>query len=373
MKKHLRIVSLFAIMLISFASCKKDNSLNDEISYEQVLKSGGEFSEFQNHKILINTTSTSVAVDSGNWNCTNSTYNVLQGNTEYPLYDPNVSVVYPGSLLQGSSLNSATPNVVAVKRGSGTVSIDIINGSGSVFVNVNEVKKSAITQALNNIINSNNKTMPARFTFQHELVKTNEELSLALGLNVEIFPVTAVANLSFSNESTSNHYLVELKQTFYTMSYDIPSSYNSFFDPSVKPLDLEKYVSPGNPACYVSDVTYGRVFYLLIESTSSKTEISSAINLSFDGSPISGNINANYLSSLENLSIKVVAIGGATTSTFSAINSSTLSSLTTLLAQSSDLKTGVPLSYVVRTVYSNRLVKNKLDLEYTINDCQLVP
>lgn len=360
-------------MAITLSSCKKDASPSEDVSYEAVLKSGGEFAEFSNYKTLINVNTSSVPVDSGLWNCTNSTYHVLQGNMYYPLYDPNVSVVYPGSLLQGASLNNATPDVVAVKRGSGTVSIDIINGSGSVYVNVNEVKKSVITQALNNIVNSNNKVMPARFTFHHELIKTNEELSLALGLNVEIAPVTAVANLSFSNESKANHYLIELKQTFFTMSYDIPSSYSSFFDTSVKPLDLAKYVSAGNPACYVSDVTYGRVFYLLIESTSTKMEITSAINLSFDGAPVSGNIDANYLSSLENLSVKVVALGGSTTSTFSAINTSTLNSLTTLLGQSSDLKTGVPLSYVVRTVYNNKLVKNKLDLEYTINDCQLIP
>lgn len=374
MKKQFLIISLFlASLIITFDSCKKDDMLKEEVSYEQVLKSGGEFAEFNNYKVLTNVSTSSVPVDSGSWNCTNSTWNVLQGNTDYPLYDPNVSVVYPGSLLQGASLDNATPDVIAVKRGSGTVSIDIINGSGSVYVNVPEVKKSLITQALNNIVNSNNKVMPARFTFKHELVKTKEELSLALGLNLEIAPVTAVANLSFSNESSSNHYLVSLKQSFFTMSYDIPYTYDNFFDTSVKPMDLAKYVGPNNPACYVSDVTYGRVFYLLIESTSSKMQITAAINLTFDGAPVSGNIDANYLSSLENLSIKVVALGGGTTSTFSAINTTTLNSLTTLLGQSSDLKTGVPLSYVVRTVYNNKLVKNKLDIEYTINDCQLVP
>jgi len=361
------------ITLITLNSCKKDVSPSENVSYEEVLKSGGEFAPFSDYKNLIDVNTTSVPVDSGNWNCTNSTWSVLQGNMYYPLYDPNVSVVYPGSLLQGASLNNATPDVIAVKRGGGTVSIDIINGSGSVYVNLNEIKKSVVTQALNNIIFSNNKVMPARFTFNHELVKTNEELSLALGLNVEISPVTIVANLSFLNNSTANHYLVELKQTFFTMSYDIPPSYDDFFDPTVKPMDLAKYVGKDNPACYVSDVTYGRVFYLLIESTSSKEEITAAINVSFDGIPVSGNIDANYLSTLENLSIKVIALGGSTTSTFSAINSNSLSSLTTLLGQSSDLKTGVPLSYVVRTVYSNKLVKNKLDIEYTINDCQLVP
>ena len=364
MKKQLQFrfigVLVVAAAMASLNSCKKDTPPEEGVSFEEVLKSGGEFSSFSNQRILTNVTTSSVAVDSGVWNCTNSTWNVMQGNQDFPLYDPNVSVVYPGSLLQGASLSNATPDVVAVKRGGGTVSIDIINGSGSVYVDVLEVKKSLITQALNDIIDANNELMPARFTFQHEVVKTKEELALSLGLNLEIVPVTVAANLSFSNESNMNHYLVVLKQSFYTMSYDIPPSYGDFFDASVTPMDLAKYVSPGNPACYVSDVTYGRVFYLLIESTSSLEKITAAVNVSFSNAPVSGEIEANYLSSLDNLSVKVVALGGSNASTFSAISASQLSTLTSQLAHSADLKAGVPLSYVVRTVYNNKLVKNKL-------------
>ena len=377
MKKQLQFKFIGVLVatgaMLSLNSCKKDISPQEGVSFEAVLASGGEFAPITNQKILTNVSTSSVPVDSGIWNCTNSTWSVTQGNQDFPLYDPNISVVYPGSLIQGASLNQATPDVIAVRRGGGTVSIDIVNGSSAVYVNVPEVKKSLITQALNDIIYSNNEVMPARFTFQHESVKTKEELALALGLNVEIVPVTVVSNLSFSNNSTLNHYLVVLKQSFYTMSYDIPPTFDDFFDPSVTPLELAKYVSSGNPACYVSDVTYGRVFYLLIESSSSKTEISAAINLTFSNAPVSGSVDANNLSSLDSLSVKVVALGGETSSTFSAISGSQLSTLTNQLANSADLKAGVPLSYVVRTVYSNKLVKNKLNTEYTINDCQLTP
>lgn len=362
----------FVTILTLLGSCKKDISPYQGISYEEVLKSGGDFPEFQNQKVLVNASTTSVSVDSGNWNCTNITWNILQGDMDFPLYDPNVSVVYPGSLLQGKSLTNATPDVVAVKRGGGTVSIDIINGSGAVSFYVNEVKKSNITKALNTIVKGNNQVMPARFTFQHESIKTKEELSLALGLNADILDVTAASNLSFSNEDKTNHYLVSLKQTFYTMSFDIPYNYNDLFDTFyVKPMDLAKYVYRGNPACYVSDVTYGRVYYLLIESTSSSNTITAAVNASYNN--IDGTMNTNYLSSLENLNVKVIALGGANAGSFSSINATNLSALTNFLSQSSDMETGVPLSYVVRTVYNNKLVKNKLDIEYTISDCQLVP
>ena len=373
MKKQFYSIGIFIVVtvLFTFSSCKKDILPGETVSYDEVLKTGGEFDAFSNQKILTNVSTTSVPVDSGSWNCTNSTWSVIQGNLDFPLYDPNVSVVYPGSLLQRGSLNNPTPDVIAVKRGGGIVSIDIVNGSGAVAMSISEIRKSSVTQALNDIIYFNNKVMPARFTLEHELVKTQEELAMSLGLGADAWGVSVASDIGFSNAAGTNHYIVALKQSFYTMSYDIPYNYADLFDPSVKPMDLVKYVYRGNPACYVSDVTYGRVYYLLIESTSSVDSMSSAISSSY--SSVNGTVNASSLSSLRNLNIKVMALGGETSSTFSSIDASELYSLTYMLGQSADIQTGVPLSYVVRTVYSNKLVKNKINLEYTINDCQLVP
>ena len=372
MKKNYHFIGVLAIAgIVMLSSCKKDISPDHEVSYEEVLASGGEFEEFQNHKILTNSSTSSVVVDSGNWVCTNNTWSVLQGNLSYPLYDPNVSVVYPGSLLQGASLDKATPDVVAVRRGPGTLSIDLVNGSYSVSVPIEEVKKSAVSQALNDIMANNNQVMPARFTLKHDAVKSQEQLALGLGLNAEVFLVSTASNLSFSNTSNVNRYLVSLTQTFYTMSFDIPYNYNELFHSTVKPMDLAKYVGKNNPACYISDVTYGRVFQMLIESTSSLSEISSAVSGSY--SDDSTSFNASSLSSLENLSIIVMSLGGEVVNTFATIDAAELSTLTYMLGQSADIKTGVPLSYVVRTVYSNKLVKNKIDLEYTVSDCDLIP
>lgn len=358
---------------LSFASCKKDAAPTPKASFEEVLKNGGDFETFGNHKNLINSSTSSVPVDSGSWMCTSNTWDVLQGNQDFPLYDPNVSVVYPGSLLQGASLNNGTPDVIAVKRGPGTVSIDIVNGSNAVFVDLPEVKKSLITQALNDIIDNNNEVLPSRFNFSQEEIKSKEELALKMGVNVEVAPVTIGIDFQLSNVDNLSHYLVTLKQSFYTMSYDIPTQYDDFFDPSVTPADLAKYVYDGNPACYVSDVTYGRVFYLLIESSSSIDKIKTAVNVSFSNAPIDGTMEATNLSTLDSLSVKVLALGGTVANTFAAVSASQLSSLTTMLAKAANIEAGVPLSYVVRTVYNNKLVKNKIDLEYTITDCQLVP
>ncbi len=200
MTKQLRFIGALALAgTMMMTSCKKDVSPAEDLTFEEVLKSGGEFETFQNHRILSNTSTSSIPVDSGNYVCTSNTWDVLQGYENFPIYDPNVNVVYPGSLLQGASLNNATPDVVAVLRGPGTVSIDLVNGSNAVYVNLPEVKKSYITQALNDIVYSNNEVLPSRFTFTHEQIKSQEELALALNVNVDIAPVTIGTEFEFSN------------------------------------------------------------------------------------------------------------------------------------------------------------------------------
>jgi len=156
------------------------------------------------------------------------------------------------------------------------------------------------------------------------------------------------------------------------MSYDLPANYDDLFAPSVTPENLEPYVGPGNPACYISDVTYGRVFYLLVESTSSATSISSSINASFSAIPNapSASVNTSYLSSLENLNIKLFALGGDATTTLYTIGNSNVNNLVTILGAAGDITTGVPLSYVCRAVNGNNIVSVNLATSYDVESCE---
>ena len=75
MKKNFYFIGLLVIAssVTTLNSCKKDTPPEELVSYDAVLKSGGEFAPFNNEKNLIDVNTTSVPVDSGNWNCTNTT------------------------------------------------------------------------------------------------------------------------------------------------------------------------------------------------------------------------------------------------------------------------------------------------------------
>ena len=370
-------LSIFLILFFIVISCKKDDDKKEETptTFSDVIKSGGDFDPVEQSESETGSTEGTEIIDGEVWNCTTTTYSALSaggGNNGFPLFNPNASVVYPGSLLQGNSLKQATPNVIAVDRAGGTISYDLINGNLESSFEVEEVRKSSIQNAMNQIIANSPPELPANFTFNYSQVQSEQALALALGIDYENAFVDVSSDFSFSSGSSLNRILVELNQSFYTMSFDIPTSDAGFFAPSVTPADLAQYVGPGNPAAFISDVTYGRIYYMLIESSSSYTEMEAEINASFSGvvSSAEVDIEANSLNELEELKIKVMAFGGDAASTLLTVGETNLGTLVDLLAESTTISTGVPISYVVRSVNTKQIVSVQLATEYDVTECE---
>ena len=370
MKTFKNIVSLLcAAVVFSFlSSCNKKN---DNLSFQNVFENGGLFEDPMNSTTKSITVDTVVDGDSL-WACSTETYSIIQGLQEFPLFNPNSSVIYPGNLLQGGSLKNASPDVIVVDRAAGTFSIDIISGAWSNSAYVDEVVKSKVVQAMNDIIYSSSSSIPANISFSMQEVHSEQQMALALGVDFTAYGTALQGNLGFSSNSNYNRVLVKLSQSYYTMSFDLPASYDDLFAPTVTPQDLQQYVTPGNPACYISDVTYGRVFYLLVESTSSSSNITSSINASFAALPNSpsANVNASYLSNLENLNIKLFALGGDASTTLYTISSANVNNLVSVLGAAGDITTGVPLSYVCRAVNGNNIVSVNLATSYDVQFCE---
>lgn len=371
MKKLLFIISIIFILV----SCQKDDT---NLNFEDVVGSAGGFDPVVNEEEVTTETGFNDVIDGEVWYCTTTTYSALApggGNNGFPLFNPNASVIYPGSLLQGASLNKSTPDVIAVDRAGGTVSFDLLNGNLASSFTVEEVRKSTIQNAMNQIIASSPPDLPANFTFNFSQVQSEQALALQLGIDYENAFADIESDFGFSSGSSLNRILVELNQSFFTMSFDIPTSLDGLFASTVSPSDLARYVYEGNPATYISDVTYGRIYYMLIESTSSYTEMETEINASFSGvvSSAEADISGHSLNSLDNLKIKVMAFGGEATSSLLTIGETNLNTLVELLAESTTISTGVPISYVVRSVYNNQIVAVQLATEYDVTNCEPAP
>ncbi|MEN8789972.1 MAG: thiol-activated cytolysin family protein [Flavobacteriaceae bacterium] len=307
--------------------------------------------------------------------CTRETYSVLDGNGQFPLFDTASDVIYPGSLLQGKSLTNATPSPIVVKRASGTISYNLNNGNlNSSFTTEGPVTKSSIQNGMNTIIANSGEVVPANFQLDIIQIESENQLAVELGIDVETWTTRVSADMSFSSEKQFNRTLVKLNQSYYTMSFDLPTSLEEIFDESVTPEDLAVYVQKDNPATFISSVTYGRIFYMLIESTSSREEMSSKLNVAYGAfsNKVEGELGVNAMQELKDLKIKVIAYGGDAAGTFKLTGETNISDIADKLAESTDVRAGLPLSYVVRSVKRpDQIVGTRIATEYDVVQCEL--
>lgn len=306
--------------------------------------------------------------------CTRRKVSVLDGNGEFPLFDTNADVIFPGNLLQSKTLQNATPAPIVVKRAGGTISYNLNNGNLNSSFDVEEVKKSTIQDGMNNIIASSGEVVPANFDLEIIQIESESQLAIELGIDVETLATKTSGNMAFSQDKSYNRTLVKLTQSYYTMSFDLPTSLDEVFDESVTPEDLAVYVQADNPATFISSVTYGRIFYMLIESTSSRTEMQAQLNLAYDGvvAQVEGSLETSYMQELNDLKIKVIAYGGDASGTFNLAGESSVAEIANKIAQSTDVRAGLPLSYVARSVKRpDQIVGVKLATEYDIVNCEL--
>ena len=235
---------------------------------------------------------------------------------------------------------------------------------------VDEVRYSSVIQAMNDIIAENTGTLPAAFTYKSAEVQSRQEMALNMGVNVETLTTDVRAKLSLSTDSAYSSFLVELNQRYYTMSFDMPVSRKALFASGVEPADLARYVSHTNPATYISSVTYGRRFYLLIESTETASDMRASIQASYDAALAggSGHLSGRDVSTLSNVNVKVFALGGNANLALAAFNGN-VDAVADFLTQGGDIDTGVPLSYTVRNVKDNSLVNVKVATDFDVRNC----
>lgn len=295
------------------------------------------------------------------------------GDSSFPLFDPNASVIWPGNLLQYQSINDATPKNINVARGGGRITLAgaTVKPGELAYEDFLETNLGEVNTAKSKLSNNVDQSgLPAKFNFSFEQILSSKHLAFSLGVGVDAKFAQIEAALNYNQSSEYNSMLVKLDQGFYTLVYEPQGNdVEDFFGPDFKPDDLlEKGVGPGNPPVYISSVTYGRIFYMLVETTSSSSELEARVEAAFHGGQVNASLSS--LDSLHNKKIKVFAFGGSL-ATFQAIYTDNLSELVSALGESSTPTTGLPVSYVVSDIATRLPVKMSLATSYDILDCKL--
>ena len=370
-RTEFRIALLLSVCLLICCSGKEESS---EAAFKSVIQAGGEIAEFTEKEEVGPPADTVETIGDEVYFCTKKRRSITAGYADFPLFNPNADIIYPGNLLQGATLTDATPRPIPVDRGPGTIFITVMTGRDTlapVGITIPKVTPSNVFDAANDIIAHQPDVLPARTTFSRESISAREHLELALSASFENAAVDLEGSFKYENDYNFNRYLVKLNQSYYTIAFELPVDYCDAFAPGVTPKDLEPFIGPGNPPVFISSVTYGRMFYLLIQSTASREEMEAKIDASFSAKVASGSvsIDANHLKELENIKIGGYALGGdsklaarALTGDFDAIKE--------FITEGGTVQTGAPLSYVARSLARpDRIVKVKKNTEYEEVDC----
>ena len=308
------------------------------------------------------------------WSCRDVHYSIAKAFQDYPNFNPNAEWLFPGEMLQGASITSPTPDRVPVDRGPGEVVITNITGAEVSSIEVPAVSIGSVLDAANQIIRSQPASFPANLAISIDQVRAQSQLEILLKANASflgLFDVSSQLQLTSGDEYSS--YLVRLNQSFYTLVFDRPASPSRFFADGVTMDDVAPYLGPGNPPVYCSSVTYGRYFYLLIESTEDRDTVESSVQGSFLGLA-GGSGSFKHVSELRGLKVKAFALGGDASEAILAVRDGLdgLNGFLDRLARGGLITTAIPLTYVLRTLATDEVVKNGVATDYELRDCRLV-
>lgn len=342
---------------------------------EALVQSAGEVPDPPTHPLIETPSEGDSTSGEDQWHCRYKHVSIADAVDRFPMFDPISEVIWPGAAVQGASIAHSPPDRIPVPRSSGTVLISsTINGAQVSSVTVPTVSQSAVLNAANQIIASQPSSFPANLFFDIQRVQSDSELRLRLKANASFFDIfSASSQFSLDYTSHTSTFLVNLTQSFYTLTFERPAEIADFFASSVTETDLSPFVASGNPPCYISSVTYGRIFYMIVQADESADSVNASLSASFVVGGFSG--SAEHVSRLRGLSVKVFAYGGdagaALTSVIGGIGS--LDDFIRSLRDGGVITTGKALSYSVRSVRSDKVVKNGVAGEYDVADCRLFP
>ena len=378
MKTLINRFSIVLAIILVLSSCKKDPTTNPtnptgctDCNLNELIDNVGSPEPVME---VLDSTETNHEIDfSSNWECTDFEVDITQARGEYRTFDPNSEIIWPGNLLQGNSITAATPNPIVVERAEGEFTINLINGSSSTTTSaeVTEVDQTRVVGALNDILGQNNGLIPANFTYDFYEVQSQQQLALNMGVNVSTMTTDVKSKMSFSTDKEYNRVLVDFSQIYYSMIYEKPTSLDQVFAPEVTNAELSEYIYNGNPPIYISSVTYGRRLYLLVESTSSLTEMNLAIEATYDAALASGSgdVDVNMVNDLSERKIKIFAMGGDASDALAAFQGDFSALKDYLQADDQDYLKAAPLSYVMRDLANHQVVNIGVSTNFTVNQC----
>jgi thiol-activated cytolysin len=308
----------------------------------------------------------------------------LSGNLDDLLIlSPTHSVVWPGALVKADQdLMRGTPTPIQCRRGPIWLSVDLPGIGGQGVFTVDDPNHGAVQAAIDRALHYWNENQyregyvsKSRSKYVSTFVYSAEQLAAALGVNYGSFKGSLSTQFQTTTTRTSKVAMVLFKQVFYTVSFDPPSYSGAVFHPNVTLDDVQSRISGDAPPAYVSNVDYGRILMLRIETSADTRHAEIEGALKYLSAQVKA--SADYRKTLEKSKVTLITIGGNAEVNARAVDASRIEDLHRIIqgknALYSKSNPGQPIAYTVRFLKDGRLAKMGYSTDYTEILCERQP
>ncbi|MBW4777294.1 thiol-activated cytolysin family protein [Prevotella histicola] len=406
MKKNLLKAVLpvsLALFAVTFGSCSQDGQLTGtkEDTGERVLDNTREIQNYLRSLPLAPMMSrasdpvpsddgTTVPVDEGtskteekgvlngipgSWVKTTRRYKMTQAFDESFLFDPTSDIIYPGCVLKGGTIANGTYAIITShETGDVTFSINLSPANPQeareTSATVHNIRKSEYQEVWNKWANMQWKESPITTIESVEKINSQEELATKLGVAVNSPVANGSLNFGFNFNKKKNHILARLIQKYFSVSTDAPKKGNIF-------ESIDKEALDGYQPVYISNINYGRIIYLSVESDEDEKVVDEAINFAMNqikgvDVSVSADQSLHYRKVLANCDIRITVLGGGQTIQKEVLKGD-IDSFQRFLNADIPMEQMSPISFSLRYAVDNSQARVVTSNEFTVTQRDFVP
>lgn len=308
--------------------------------------------------------------------CSRQTYSLADTPKEFVSIDPDRSVVWVGSLIQGRSHYQVgdLQELPIRERGPVTLSISLLRADNARTVPV--ASKDAVDSAIGDLVE---RAAAAGFRASSDVyyesteAHSSSQVSLKLGLSGEYLGGAAESRLQIDKVGAERTLVAYFIQRAFTVSMESPARPSDvlgagFTQARLDELKADSLIGADNPPLFISSIAYGRVLMYKMTAKYERERIAAAIEASYRGvaGGVAGYSEADLRKTLSEARIEVATFGGDVANVEALIRDGNLRSYFT---GDTSLTAMRPISFELRRLRDRQIARISRTTEYAVKEC----
>ena len=308
--------------------------------------------------------------------CSRQTYSLADTPKEFVSIDPDRSVVWVGSLIQGRSHYQVgdLQELPIRERGPVTLSISLLRADNARTVPV--ASKDAVDSAIGDLVE---RAAAAGFRASSDVyyesteAHSSSQVSLKLGLSGEYLGGAAESRLQIDKVGAERTLVAYFIQRAFTVSMESPARPSDvlgagFTQARLDELKADNLIGADNPPLFISSIAYGRVLMYKMTAKYERERIAAAIEASYRGvaGGVAGYSEADLRKTLSEARIEVATFGGDVANVEALIRDGNLRSYFT---GDTSLTAMRPISFELRRLRDRQIARISRTTEYAVKEC----